>query len=43
MEINGHLLADVSGEEVEAYLLANGLVQPSTRETDVPIGQGCVH
>jgi monothiol glutaredoxin len=26
VEVNGHMLADVSGEEVEAWLLAQGLV-----------------
>ncbi len=43
VEIDGHLLADVSGEEVEAYLLANGLVEKNERETEAPIDQGCVH
>jgi monothiol glutaredoxin len=31
VEVNGVMLADVSGAEVEQYLLANGLVQPSRR------------
>ncbi len=43
VEIDGHMLADVSGEEVEAYLLAKGLVIPSDRVPEAPIGQGCVH
>lgn len=43
VEINGHLLADVSGAEVEAFLLAQGLVQPNDRVPDVPLGQACVH
>src|SRR6187200_1486225 len=30
VEINGHMLADVSGDEVEGYLLANNLVSPNT-------------
>ncbi len=34
VEIDGIMLADVSGEEVENYLLANGLVEPN----DVPVG-----
>src|SRR5256885_5669457 len=29
VEINGHMLADVSGEEVESYLIDNKVVQPS--------------
>jgi glutaredoxin len=41
VEINGHILADVSGSEVEAYLLAQGLVQPTDRRVDVPIDQAC--
>ncbi len=43
VEINGHMLADVSGEEVEAYLLAKGLVKPSDRRAEAPLDQGCVH
>jgi glutaredoxin len=41
VEINGHLLADVSGEEVEAYLLANGLVQPNGRVPEMPTNAAC--
>ena len=41
VEINGHMLADASGSEVEAYLLAQGLVQPTDRPVDVPIDQPC--
>ena len=43
VEINGKMLADVSGEEVEAYLLANALVSPNAREPDAPTGQACAH
>jgi monothiol glutaredoxin len=43
VEINGHMLADVSGEEVEAYLLAQGLVQPNASQPDAPINQPCAH
>ena len=32
VEVNGHMLADVSGDEVEAYLLKAGVVQPTARE-----------
>ena len=32
VEIDGRMVADVSGEEVEAYLLANKLVGPSDRQ-----------
>jgi len=41
VEINGHMLADVSGSEVEAYLLAQGLVQPTDRMADAPTNQPC--
>jgi len=41
VEINGHMLADVSGSEVEAYLLAQGLVQPTDRLVEVPTDQPC--
>jgi len=43
VDVNGRLLADVSGEEVEAYLLANSLVQPSERQPDAPVNQPCAH
>ena len=43
VEISGTMLADVSGEEVEAYLLANQLVTPSNQEPAVPIDQPCAH
>src|SRR5205809_3540352 len=36
LEINGRMLADISGEEVEAYLLANGLAQRNDRQADAP-------
>jgi monothiol glutaredoxin len=41
--VNGHMLADVSGDEVEAYLLSNGLVQVSDRKADAPTNQPCAH
>ena len=41
VEINGHMLADVSGEEVEKYLIDNNLVQPSNAATDVPTNAAC--
>jgi len=43
VEVNGHMLADISGEEVEAYLLANGLVQRNDREAEAPTNQPCAH
>ena len=41
VEIDGQMLADVSGEEVEAWMLEKGLVKPSTTATDVPTDRGC--
>jgi glutaredoxin len=41
VEIDGHLLADVSGDEVEAFLLSNALVQPTDRTAEVPTNQCC--
>lgn len=41
VEINGQMLADVSGEEVEAYMLANKLVEPNERAPEAPIDQAC--
>jgi len=35
------MLADVSGEEVEAYLVTNSLVGASEKEVDVPTDQAC--
>jgi monothiol glutaredoxin len=39
--VDGVMLADVSGEEVENYLLANNLVQVSDEQTDVPTDAPC--
>jgi glutaredoxin len=41
VEIDGQMLADVSGEELEAWLLANSVVQPNDLEVEVPINQAC--
>jgi len=41
VEVNGHMLADVSGEEVEHYLIDNKLAQPSDAATDVPTNAPC--
>jgi len=43
VEVNGHMLADVSGEEVEAYLVANHLVQSTDRPADAPTNQPCAN
>ena len=41
VEINGKMLADVSGEEVEKYLIENNLVQPNERDAGVPLNAPC--
>ena len=41
VEIDGHMLADVSGDEVEAYLLKAGLVQPTAADADAPTDRAC--
>jgi monothiol glutaredoxin len=47
VEIDGVMLADVSGEEVENYLLSNDLVKPdnsgaaATATAGVPLNAGC--
>ncbi len=43
VEINGRMLADISGEEVEAYLLANNLATPNGRQPDAPINEACAN
>ena len=41
VEINGNMLPDISGEEVELYLIENGIVQPSDATTEVPLNAPC--
>lgn len=41
VEVDGHLLADVSGSELEAYLLANHLVAATHRAAEAPTDQPC--
>jgi len=41
VEVDGVMLADVSGEEVENYLLSNDLVKATETPTDVPTNAGC--
>ncbi len=43
VEVNGRMLPDISGEEVEGFLLANGLVARNDRKPDAPIDQPCAH
>ena len=41
VEVDGVMLADVSGEEVENYLLSNKLVEESQTDTSVPTNSPC--
>ena len=41
VEIDGHMLADVSGEEVENWMLSNGLVEATNKEADAPTNAPC--
>ena len=43
VEIDGHMLPDISGDEVEAYLLAKGLVESTERTAGAPTNQPCAH
>jgi monothiol glutaredoxin len=43
VEINGQMLADISGEEVEAWMLANNVVAQNDRTPDAPTNQPCAH
>lgn len=39
--VNDTMLADISGEELEQYLLEKGLVGASDKTTDVPLNAAC--
>ncbi|NNC89585.1 MAG: glutaredoxin [Akkermansiaceae bacterium] len=41
VEVNGTMLADVSGEEVEAWMVEQGLVEANEAEPDAPIDSSC--
>ncbi len=41
VEIDGVMLADISGEEVENYLLSNDLVKPNEAQPEVPTNAAC--
>ncbi|HXJ57503.1 MAG TPA: glutaredoxin [Verrucomicrobiae bacterium] len=43
VEVNGRMLPDISGEEVEAFLLANNLVTTNDLKPDAPTNQPCAH
>jgi monothiol glutaredoxin len=41
VEVNGKMLADVSGDEVEAYLVSAGLVNKSDAAASAPTDRAC--
>lgn len=41
VEVNGVMLADVSGDEVESYLLSKELVEKDASPADVPTNAAC--
>jgi glutaredoxin len=41
VEINGHMLPDISGDEVEAWMLANKVVTPNDLVPEAPTNQSC--
>ena len=43
VEVNGEMLADVSGEELEQYLAQKGIVQSSDADAGVPTNAPCAH
>ncbi|VVM07710.1 hypothetical protein MAMC_01794 [Methylacidimicrobium cyclopophantes] len=41
VEVDGELLADISGQELEDWLIAKGIVEASDHPVDAPTDQGC--
>ena len=41
VEINGTMLADVSGDEVEAWMVENGVLAANDEEADAPTDSSC--
>jgi glutaredoxin len=41
VEVNGQMLADISGEELEVWMTANGVIHKNDAPTEVPINQAC--
>ena len=43
LDIDGQIVADVSGDEVEQWLLQRGYVKPTTAAADAPTNAPCAH
>ena len=41
VEIDGHMLPDISGEEVETWMLEHGYLQSNDATPDAPINSSC--
>ena len=41
VEVNGKMLPDISGEELEQYLLREGIVGNTDQTTNVPLNAAC--
>ncbi len=41
VEVDGHMLPDISGEEVEKWMLANGYLTANDTAPDAPIDSAC--
>jgi glutaredoxin len=41
IEINGQILPDISGEEVENYLVSHNLVQADAAPSEIPLNAPC--
>jgi monothiol glutaredoxin len=41
VEINGTMLPDISGEEIESWMTQNGLLTPSDAPADAPTNSAC--
>jgi glutaredoxin len=41
VEVNGTILPDISGEELEQWMLQNGIVGQTDRATNVPLNSAC--
>jgi glutaredoxin len=41
VEIDGHMLPDISGEEVEAWMSENGYLKANDAAPDAPINSSC--
>src|SRR4249919_2949627 len=43
VEVEGSMLPDISGEELESYLISHKLITPDQRPADAPTNAGCAH